>query len=183
MENILNKFNIEDEAMSALDYYIINGCVGEYHQLVAVQDLLVQLDEATVSARDLYFLLIQNKKEFTALCGGEEDSLDPLKNIIAAALEKFDDVAEIGESTTDLLSCEDINSIWIDIVHDAMCTSAPSAFTWMFSAITSVYGAGTMIYLLRGALLPSLDSDAKGRHDVYDDDDEMSAYTEDDMMY
>ncbi len=157
MKHVLDIFDLDNETMSALNYYVIGGCRGEYDQLTAVEDLLAQLDEGTTVARDLQLLIDQRQNQFEMACGGQPGSLNPLLNTLGLTIEAFDEVLEIGNSTTDLLSCEDINSIWIDIVHEAVCTSAPSAFTWMFSSITGVYAAGIFVYMLRGALLPAVD--------------------------
>lgn len=161
--------------MGALNYYIIDGCRGEYNNLVAIEDLLSQLSEGTESAKDLQQLISEQQLQLEIACGGQPGSLDPLQNTITLTLEAFEDVMAIGDSTTDLLSCQDINSIWIDIVHDAVCTSAPSAFTWMFASITAVYASGILIFLFRGVLLPSIDFKDYAR-----DDD---SYTDDEMLY
>ena len=175
MKNILEIFDFDNKTSSALNYYILDGCRGEYEQLTVVQDLLVSLDEGTQATKDLAALVEANQEDFEAVCGGEPGSLDPLLVTLALAIESFDEVKSIGDSATNLLECEDINAIWVDIVHDAFCTSAPSAFNWMFASVTAVYSSGIMIYLIRGALLPTVDLQ---RFDEYDDED--SAYTEED---
>lgn len=176
MDTIFNLFNFDDNTMSALNYYIIDGCRGSFSHLTAIEDLVVQLDEGTRSAKDLQQLITINKNDFEQYCGGAAGSLDPLQETLGLAIDAFDDVMAIGNSTTDLLSCQDINSIWVDIVHDAACTSAPSAFTWMFSSIMAVYFSGIVIYLLRGALLPDEDIN----DECFDND---SVYTDDEDYY
>ena len=165
-------FDFDNRTMAALNYYIIDGCSGEYEQLTAVEDLILQLGEGYRVAKELDELIDSNKADFENMCGGGAGSLDPLQETMGLALDAFDDIIGIGNSTTRALSCYDVNSIWIDIMHDAVCTSAPSALTWMFSSIMLVYISGIFIFLLRGALLPSLDMDG-----AYDDDSE---YTDDD---
>ena len=169
MKHVFQVFDFDENTSAALNYYIVDGCRGEYDQLVAVEDLLTQLDEGHKAATDLQFLIENNKREFEQLCGGDEGSLDPLEVTIELVIEAFHDIIEIGDSATDALTCKDINSIWIDIVHDAVCTSAPSAFTWMFSSITAIYFSSIFIFMLRGALLPS--------KDIGGFDDVISEYT------
>ncbi len=178
LKHILDVFDLDNRTISALDYYIIDGCRGEYDQLIAVEDLLSQLKEGIVSAKELQQLVSEKQQQFELACGGQPGSLDNLKSTIDLALVSFEDVIDIGDSTTDLLTCQDINSIWIDIVHDAVCTSAPSAFTWMFSSITAVYVSGIFIYLLRGALLPAIDV-----KEAYPDYESEAEFTDDEMMY
>ncbi len=172
VQRIYDAFDINENTRIALDYYIINGCRGDYSQKNAVDDLIFQLNEATTSAMELKTLVAQNQQQFENMCSGQPGSLDPLLEMLSLALDAFDDVTEIGFSTSDLLTCEGINTIWVNIAHDAMCTSAPDAFAWMFSSIMLVYVSGMFIYLLRGALLPSTDLNDDYNTDEYHDDDE-----------
>lgn len=172
MKEIFKLFNFDDNTMSALNYYLIDGCRGSYTHLTTVEDLLVEIKEGSAAAKDLEILVRENQADFESYCGGGTGSLDPLLTTLGLALVAFDDMIVIGDQATDILTCEDINSIWVDIVHDAICTSAPSAFTWMFASITAVYASGIFIYLMRGALLPAADL-----NDGYKED---SDYTDDD---
>ena len=127
--------------------------------LELVETTLDDIEEATLVATDLQSLLIANKENFALLCGGETDSLDNLESILGETILAFDEIIVIGNNATDLLSCQDINQIWIDVAHDAVCTSAPTALAWMFSTMSAIFIGGMIIFLLRGALLPTIKED------------------------
>jgi hypothetical protein len=116
--------------------------------------LLVQLDDALLKGKEFQALLMLNKEQLEAQCGGD-NSLEVLELTLAETVIAFDEVKVIGNDAIDLLTCEDINQIWIDIMHDAVCTSAPIALTWMFASMVAIYTAGMMIFVFRGALLPT----------------------------
>ncbi len=185
VSHIYEVFSLDNNTRSALDYYIVNGCRGTYDQKSAVEDLILQVNEGTSAATEFQTLIELNQGEFENQCGGQAGSLDPLVETLSLAVDHFDDLLEIGDRTTDLLSCEGINSIWVDIVHDAVCTSAPCAFMWMFTSTMIVYVSGILIYFLRGALLPSEDVRDVGtyRGDVYDDDSSEEEYCSEDELF
>jgi len=182
--HILDVFSITGDTRSAIDYYVVDGCRGEYNQKTAVEELLIQVKEGSITALELQILIKVNQERFENECGGQSGSLDPLLPLLTMVIDAFKDLDEVGESATDLLNCESINSIWVDLAHEAVCTSLPGAFAWMFSSITGVYVAGMLTYLLRGALLPS--KDVKDVHSVYHDDVDSDSgsesYSEDELI-
>ncbi len=132
------------------------GCRGQYVQLFGVEDILTDLPEATQQVADLNTLLKENKEDFENVCGGEEGSLDTLEKTFDDSLKALSEIQEIGTNATNLLSCEPINKIWVDLMHNAVCTSSPYALSYMFGTMTAIYIVGMVIFLCRGALLPEV---------------------------
>ena len=131
------------------------GCTSDYVDLLSFTDMLSQLDEATAKSTDLQVILAQNKADFEVYCGGGAGSLDTLELVLDDAVIAFDNLNEIGKNTTDLLACEGINGIWVDIMHDAVCSSSPTSLAWMFASMAAIYSVGIFIFLFRGALQPT----------------------------
>mmetsp|Transcript_30085 Transcript_30085/g.34977 ORF Transcript_30085/g.34977 Transcript_30085/m.34977 type:complete len:503 (+) Transcript_30085:54-1562(+) len=176
---IISKFDFDEAASSALNYYIISGCRSEFSQLAAVDELLLQLNEGLAVATDLQVTLSTQKEFYEQYCGGGPGSLDEFVATLTLAVTSIDDVKDVAESATDLLTCKDINDIWIYIAHDAICTSAPLAFAWMFSSMVGIYIAGMIVFMLRGAMIPSEDINDKG---VYNNDDTFEDFSDDHIM-
>ncbi len=118
--------------------------------------MLGQLPEAISAARDVNTIFTQNKPDFEDFCGGGEGSLDNLEVTLLATVEAVNELEAIATNTTELLLCEDINQIWIDLMHDAVCTSSPKALAYMFGTMVAIYVVGMFIFLFRGALVPEV---------------------------
>ena len=112
------------------------------------------MGNATQKINELNDDLNGNKIVYEQICGGGAGSLDNLTSTLKSTSQVFEDVEEIGQNTTNLLKCEDINRIWVDLSHDAFCTSSPYALGYMFGTMTAIYIVGMLIFLMRGAMLP-----------------------------
>ena len=88
-------------------------------------------------------------------CGGGAGSLTPLVTTLEEGAVLFDDLLDVGANATEVLNCEEINQLWVDIVHDGLCYHAPLALSWMFSSMLAIYIGGMLIFIFRGALLPT----------------------------
>lgn len=105
-----------------------------------------------MNAEELQTIFLSNKLDYELLCG---EPLNRLEVSLELAIDAFHELLEIGQDTVSLLICEDINQIYVDVMHDAMCTSAPTVLGWIFSSMISIYAGGMLIIILRGALLPT----------------------------
>lgn len=147
---------LNEGATAALDFYVTSGCTTEYTQLITVKNLLAQLLEATANAKELQTIFMNNKSDYETLCN---EPLDNLQVAFVLAIDAFQEMSEIGLNTVGLLDCEDINQIYVDVMHDAVCTSAPLVLGWLFSSMIAIYIGGILIICLRGAFLPTESND------------------------
>jgi hypothetical protein len=154
MKVISDQFIVEERAQAAINHYIVDGCAGEYVEFGAIQDVLSELDNAVKQAKDMETLLGENSEVFEVVCN-DASAVDSLSSTLGQAVVAFDQVAAFGKNATNLLNCERINELWVDFMHDGVCTSLPTAFSYMFSTMTAIYAAGILIFMFRGALLPS----------------------------
>ncbi len=131
---------------------------------------------------DLNTILQNDQATIEGICGGAPGSLDGVKGTLIVSAQKFSEFVTISENAVDILQCERLNDIFVDLFHDLLCTSTPLSLTWMFSTMMSVFILGMFMILFRGALLPSEGSDDDeydgSRHD-YDESGRMYHYNGD----
>jgi hypothetical protein len=98
-------------------------------------------------------------------CPGADGTLSPVIEELDNLLSVSDDLRMTTETALDLSSCEHINSIYVDIIHEGVCTDFVSSFGWAFSTLTWLSGFGLMILTLRAGAFPSLTEDREGMSD------------------
>lgn len=173
---ILGKQGLNGLAMEAVDYYIIDGCNGEFSKKLEIEALVSDLQGGLNGIIDLKVILENDQQTLEAACGVGPGALDFTKTTLEASIAKFDEFVKIADKTIGVLECTRINGIFVDLFHGAMCTSAPSAFMWMFATMMAVYGLGMTIVLFRGALLPSIDTSLDYDHEQDNRDDVSYIY-------
>jgi len=141
--------------MEAMDYYILNGCESDFSLKNEVDDLLDNLSQVNDMLVDLNIQLDVDQQTIENICGSAEGSLDSAKGSLLEAESKFKDFVAIADNASGAVECERINSIFVDIFHDALCTNGPYSLMWIFATMMSVFGLGMFMILCRGALLPS----------------------------
>ena len=113
--------------------------------------------------RDLEALILSDKSSFERFCHGcapndpcEEsvDALDPVLNSLSLMDEEFSKVIDTTEIMSDIIACERVNSIYIDLVHGATCSDITYALTWMFAMLLFFSCFGLLIVTFRAAILP-----------------------------
>ncbi len=127
--------------------------------------------------------ILQNDQEtIEGICGGDPGSLDGVKGTLIVSAQKFSEFVAISENAVEILQCERLNDIFVDLFHDLLCTSTPYSLTWMFSTMMSVFILGMFMILCRGALLPtessSDDEFDRSPHD-YDESERIHHYNGD----
>ena len=153
--------------MEAMNYYVLDGCEGEFSLKNEVDDLLDNLSQVNDMLVDLNIQLDVDQETIENICGSPEGSLDSAKGSLLEAELKFKDFVAIADNASAAVECERINSIFIDIFHDALCTNGPYSLMWIFATMMSVFGLGMFMILCRGALLPSIKIGEQESHRRY----------------
>jgi hypothetical protein len=86
------------------------------------------------------------------ICGIVGD-FDSVEMYLDRLQENFDEISSSAAKTADMLSCESINSIYTDAVHDSACTDFPHAILWAFVSLSIVSFFGMVMITLRSAWL------------------------------
>lgn len=109
--------------------------------------------------------MLSEEIDIETLCAVDSDKLDEIKAAVKNSGAAFAEYASIMTETNEALECSRINDIFVELFQDALCTSSPSTFVWIFSTGMVVYILGMFIILFRGALLPVADTG-----ETFDDD-------------
>uniref|UniRef100_A0A7S3VC74 Uncharacterized protein n=1 Tax=Chaetoceros debilis TaxID=122233 RepID=A0A7S3VC74_9STRA len=162
---------IGENTMEAMNYYVLKGCESEFSLKNEVDDLLDNLRQVNDMLVDINISLDVDQETIENICGSAEGSLDSAKGSLIEAESKFKDFVSIADNASRAVECERINSIFIDIFHDALCTNGPYSLMWIFATMMPVFGLGMFMVLCRGALLPS---------DVIGEQESQRSHREDD---
>lgn len=139
-----------------------------------LDDLVSNLEAATQASTDLKEIMLQDLSFFETACGGTTGSLDPILSAIDASKVALAQFILVGFDMQQLLSCEELNSIYIKLAHGSVCTYLPDTFAWMFCTMSIILLSGMILYTLRSALLPNKEiRDDKNEESVVDMDHEM----------
>ena len=119
---------------------ILNSTAEAIDQSDELNDVLAGVDDTLLSV----------------VCEQGNEPMNGLKSLLNPTVDLFSSLLDIGVNATDLMHCKHIHKIWVDIAHDAVCTNTPTALTWIFSTMTTIYICGFFTVLLRSALLPAV---------------------------
>lgn len=123
--------------------------------LGTVEGVLQDTAEAVDRSGSLSDILLNvDKSTLNLVCEEGIGPINALEGALDNTVDVFRQLLNVGTNATNLLNCEDINQIWVDVGHNALCTSTPTALSWMFSTMTALYIFGIFTFLFRGALLP-----------------------------
>lgn len=152
---VSDEFFDDTPARALIDYYVVDGCRGEYGLLTEVNNILNNTAEAIDRSDELKDVLDGIDDNILSVCEQGVGPVNELKSLLISTIDIFSSLVDVGVDATNLLSCEDIHKVWVDVVHDGLCTSTPIALSWNFSTMTALYIFGIFTFLFRGALLPA----------------------------
>ena len=98
-------------------------------------------------------------EELEELCGAGFASLNTLLDDVADKLVILTDSADL---TFDLISCSNINPIYVNTFHKAACTESASGLSWVFSSLLVISICGMTMLTLRSAMFESITFEGYG---------------------
>jgi hypothetical protein len=131
--------------------YYTQQCNPIYYPLVFISKYLNDLDEAIYSTNDAATQLRTNQVILELLCGREFDDVLVLLADMSNNLKLLQGQAK---TSLDLVTCEKVNTLYVNTFHEAGCTYSVDALGWIFftSLIISIFGL--IIIMLRSAYYP-----------------------------
>ncbi len=84
---------------------------------------------------------------------GVVGNFDSIGLYFGALSDNFAKLNSTASQFSDIMSCETINSIYTDAVHDQACTEIPRALLWTFVSLLIVSVFGMIMITLRSAWL------------------------------
>ena len=117
--------------------------------------------DALGSVADLGAVLQNGNLDLATLCGIDQVKLKNITDSVDLSSTAFAEFAAIVNDAKNALECARINAVFVDLFHDALCTSSSDSFGWIFATGIVVYVFGMVVILCRGALLPAVESERR----------------------
>eukprot|EP01083_Nonionella_stella_P078999 216506_1 len=89
-------------------------------------------------------------------CGGKD--FTATRAYLDLMAQDYNELIANATSTEKLLSCEHINTIYSDIVHDELCTEIPEASAWAVGMLLALSFFAMWMVTLRSAWLETIDN-------------------------
>jgi len=105
------------------------------------------------TVNDFISLMQKGGDQITNLC--QNNDFELVLSTAISSSEAFSDFLQIATDARGILECKRINEVYVGIHHDLICTSIPKTLTWIFATTTASMLSGMLIFLFRGALLPT----------------------------
>mmetsp|Transcript_5251 Transcript_5251/g.7779 ORF Transcript_5251/g.7779 Transcript_5251/m.7779 type:complete len:631 (-) Transcript_5251:58-1950(-) len=159
---IIERSNIveQSELLYNASTYWFNGCQTE-SPFAFIDDYKQMLNTSMTSMNTLQGMMESvTIQELERICGiiGDFDSIglyfDRLK-------DNFEKIIAAANNTEEVLSCENINTIYVDAVHGSFCSDVPNAILWSFISLLTVSTLSMVIITFRSAWLEVLLSRSK----------------------
>ena len=115
------------------------------------------------------FLNSLGKQFLEIQCPGQD--FDVLKTLLAKARASINILSGTTLLALDVVECSNINPIYVNLSHEALCTSTASALHGTFSSLLCVSFFGLIVIMFRSVLLPVEyyeDLDFYGEQDTID---------------
>ena len=90
--------------------------------------------------------------ELERICGVVGD-FDSIELYFDRLKENFAFMSDSASNITDSFSCESVNSLYVDTVHDNVCTDIPYGIFWAFASLLIVSYFGMIMVTLRSSWL------------------------------
>lgn len=127
-------------------------CDREYYPFGFLGEYLDQLDEAMESTEYASSALGDNQGLLESQCGRNFDG------VLEIVDEMHDNLVLLRRQvdySLDLVKCENINSLYVNTVHEAGCTYSVDALAWIFASSLVVSVCGLIMIMLRAAYYPT----------------------------
>ena len=104
-------------------------------------------------------------------CPGAPGSLDPFASELDSLVDLSDQLDITANAALNLTSCQRVNQIYIDLVHDGICQDSINANVWTFSASVAISFCALFIMTFRAGIYPVEDLGFFEKKDTYDQDE------------
>lgn len=134
--------------------YYTQRCDSEYYPFGFLSEYLDQLDGAISSTETVVDQVSNNLGLLELQCG---KSFEPFVRIAQAMNTNLDILKTEAANTLNLVSCKNINRLYVNTIHEATCTYAVDALAWIYSCSFIVAVCGMLMITLRAAYYPVQD--------------------------
>ena len=131
--------------------YYTQQCRAEYYPFGFISTYLNDLDNAVGSTQDAAGALSNNQALLEVQCGRSFVDVIDIVNRMTVNLKLLQQQADLS---LDLVKCENVNSLYVNTVHEAGCTYSVDAMAWIFACLLLISVGGLIMITLRAAYYP-----------------------------
>jgi len=137
-------------------YWLAGDCDSAIFPLSFVPDFVSKLRNTTISIESLESAMSATTN-LPTICGGKDfvPILDYLDRVTSDYLELSKNMTLVQN----LLSCENIHPIYVDLVHGVTCTDVPEAAVWAFGSLLIIAFFSLVMITCRTAWLVTIRQD------------------------
>ncbi len=126
-------------------------CDPKYYPFGFLNEYLNDLDKAIKSTDAAFSVVEDNQGLLEARCGRKFENVITIVEDMNGNLELLKRQASLS---LDLINCKDVNSLYVNTVHDAGCTYSVDALAWIFASTLVISVCGMIMIMLRSAYYP-----------------------------
>ena len=128
--------------------YYTQQCNIEYYPFDFLSIYLTDLDKAIASTDTAVSAIGGNQDLLEAQCGR---SFDNVLNLVRKMNSNLLLLQRQANLSLDLVKCENINSLYVNTIHEAGCTYSVNAMAWIFASTLIISVSGLIMIMLRSA--------------------------------
>ena len=143
--------DVTDIEFQLVGYYT-QQCNPEYDPFGFLSTHLNDLDKAMDSINTAIITVEGNQDSLIAQCGGDFTDFSKLMIDMSNQLKLL---KEQVDRSLDLVKCENINKLYVDIFHKAGCSYSVDAMAWIFTSSLVISVCGLIMIMLRSSYYPA----------------------------
>jgi len=117
---------------------------------------MIDLKDGLSAISDLRSSFEGNEDNIQDFCGVTQVRMERLSRTLDDSHDELSNIILLGKKVEEVLDCNSVNDVFVDISHSALCTSGPYALMWIFATMICVFTFGMIVILFRGLLYPSI---------------------------
>ena len=128
--------------------YYTQQCNSDYYPFDFLTIYQTDLDKAIASTDTAVSVISGNQDLLVEECG---QSFDNVLNLVEKMNTNLRLLQRQAELSLDLIKCENINSLYVNTIHEAGCTYSVNAMAWIFASTLIISVCGLIMITLRSA--------------------------------
>jgi len=141
----------DNSTVSQFVSYYTQRCNPDSYPFGFLSTYLDDLNNAVESTGNAAEVIRDNQALLSERCGREFTSVPKIVDDMDSNLNFLQKQVD---ASLDLINCESINKLYVDILHQAGCTDSMNAFVWIFASTLVISVCGLIMIMLRASYYP-----------------------------
>lgn len=141
----------DNSTVSQFVSYYTQRCNPDSYPFGFLSTYLDDLNNAVESTGNAAEVIRDNQALLSDRCGREFTSVPKIVDDMDSNLNFLQQQVD---ASLDLINCESINKLYVNILHQAGCTDSMDAFVWIFASTLVISVCGLIMIMLRASYYP-----------------------------